>query len=140
MVKETMVDLTFIDTGHLTNNCIDVRVAQVRVVFQIPGRAINEVAPLLETSPHLAYVEWFTPLSAAPDPKHKLYKVTRATQRQDGRRIASIINVDSILGSVHLLPHFGATTGEWNSFTVLERCHSFYVNPFSHIDSYLRFR
>jgi len=95
------------------------------------------VAPSLDTSPYLAYVEWFSPLSAAPDRKHKMYKVTRSIQ--NGRRSASIIQVDSILGSVHLFPRFGATTPqEWNTFTVLDHCNTFYVNPFAHIDSYLR--
>ena len=107
-------------------------------MFQIPRRAINEVAPVLDTSPHLAYVEWFSPLAATPDPKHRMYKVTRLIQ--SGRRSASIIRVDSILSSVHLFPRFGATTPrEWNTFTVLDQCNSFYVNPFADIDSYLQF-
>ena len=59
---------------------------------------------------------------------------------QNGRRSAGIIRVDSILSSVHLFPRFGATTPrEWNAFTVLDHCNSFYVNPFAGIDSYLRF-
>ena len=123
-------------TECLTNHCTGICIAQVRVMFQIPRRAINEVAPSLDTSPHLAYVEWFSPLAAAPDPKHRMYKVTRVTQ--NGHRSASIIRVDSILSSVHLFPRFGATTPqEWNTFTVLDQCNSFYINPFADIDSYL---
>ena len=92
----------------------------------------------MQTSPHLAYVEWFMPLAVAPDPKHHMYKVTRATRNRC--RSASIIWVDSILSSVHLFPRFGATTPqEWNTFTVLEQCNSFYVNLFMDIDSYLRY-
>ncbi|KAN0103997.1 hypothetical protein V8E52_011427 [Russula decolorans] len=113
-------------------------IAQVRVVFQIPRKAVNEVAPSLDTSAHLAYVEWFSPFAAAPDPKHRMYKVTRMLR--NGRRSASIIRVDTILSSVHLFPRFGATTPrEWNTFTVLELCNTFYVNPFADVDSYLRF-
>ena len=114
------------------------RIAQVRVVFQIPRRAVHEVAPSLDVSPYLAYVEWFSPFAAAPDPKHQMYKVTRATK--NGQRSASIVRVDALLGSVHLFPRFGATTPrEWNTFTVMDHCNTFYVNPFADVDSYLRF-
>jgi hypothetical protein len=107
-------------------------------VFQIPTRSLNEVAPSLDESPHLAYVEWFSPLPSTPDPKHKMFKITRSTI--NGRRSSSVIRVDSILGSIHLFPRFGATIPpELNSFNVLEMCNTFYINPFTDIDSYLRF-
>ena len=54
---------------------------------------------------------------------------------------ASIIPVDTIVSSVHLflrivqnIPH-----EHWNTFTVLERCQTFYVNPFSDRDIFLLF-
>jgi hypothetical protein len=48
--------------------------------------------------------------------------------------------VDSILGSVHLIPCFGCVVPpEWNSFTVLEKCDTFYVNVFNDVDTYLKF-
>jgi hypothetical protein len=125
-------DLTNWYTGH--------RIAQVRVVFHIPSSVMLDVSPALDTSPptHLAYVEWFSPLTAAPDPKHQMYRVSR--QMRNGCRLASVIPVDRILRSVHLIPRFGpVTTREWNSFTVLEQCHSFYVNPFCDVRSYLTF-
>ncbi|KAH9984467.1 hypothetical protein BJV77DRAFT_1090480 [Russula vinacea] len=58
------------------------RIAQVRVVFQIPHRVIDQVSSLLDTTPptYLAYVEWFTPLPSTPDPKHLMYRVSRSTQ------------------------------------------------------------
>ena len=57
-----------------------------------------------------------------------------------GHQCVSVIPVDSIIGSVHLIPHFGPVTPrEWNSFSVLELCNTFYVNPFSSRDNYLRF-
>ena len=136
---ETTVSHSRIKMVHLTKHYTGVRIAQVRIVFQLPRRKIREVAPLLDTSPYLAYVEWFSPLPAAPDPKHKMYKVTRLTL-QNGRRSAGIIRVDNILGSVHLFSWFEATTPEeWNSCTVLDYCNSFYINPFTNIDSYMRF-
>ena len=115
------------------------RVVQVQVIFQIPNTAIPKVfLPETTVPTHLAYVEWFSALSNTPDPRHMLHKVSRLTQH--GRRCASIIPVDSILGSVHLIPRFGhVVPPEWNSFTVLEQCASFYVNPFNDIDTYLSF-
>ncbi|KAH9039853.1 hypothetical protein EDB85DRAFT_1859358, partial [Lactarius pseudohatsudake] len=86
----------------------------------------------------LAYIEWFSPLSPTPDANHLMYKVSRLFQ--GGRRRATVIPVDDIMGSVHLIPRFGrATPQDWNSFSVLERCSTFYVNPFSDRDNYLRF-
>jgi hypothetical protein len=118
-------------TGH--------RIAQVRIVFQIPRRYIEQVLVSTEASPptHLAYVEWFTPLPAMPEPKHLMYKVSRMMSR--GYQCADIIPVESILRSVHLIPRFGPTPQEWSSYSVLEQCHTFYVNPFTDIDNYLTF-
>ena len=94
---------------------------------------LNDNAPS-----HLAYVEWFTPLSQNPEANHLMHKVSRSMR--GGCRRASVIPVDSIIGSVHLIPRFGPVTPrEWNSFSVLELCDTFYVNPFSSRDNYLRF-
>ena len=108
------------------------------MVFQIPHRVIDQVSSLLDTMPptYLAYVEWFTPLPSTPDPKHLMYRVSRSTQ--NGCRNVSIIQVDQILCNVHLIPRFGPITPqEWNSFTVLDQCQTFYVNPFTDRNSYL---
>ncbi|KAI9430371.1 hypothetical protein H4582DRAFT_2063875 [Lactarius indigo] len=113
------------------------RIGQVRVVFQIPSKVIRDV--FLNNAPtHLAYIEWFSPLSPRPDVNHLMYKVSRSVQ--GGRRRATVIPVDRIMGSVHLIPRFGrATPQDWNSFLVLEKCSTFYVNSFSDRDNYLRF-
>ena len=134
---QLMVSVTLGCYESKTSNCYaGYRIAQVRVVFQIPRRAINKVAPLLDTSPHLAYVEWFS-FAADPDTKHGMFKITRQTR--NGRRNTSIIDVDSILSSVHLFPRFGPTIPlECNSFTALDCYSTFYVNPFADIDSYLQ--
>jgi hypothetical protein len=116
------------------------RIAQVHVVFKIPNKVIHEVSPSLDTTPptHLAYVEWFSPLSATPDPKHRMHRVSKLTQ--NGRRCSGIIPVDSILSSVHLIPRFGPVTPpDWSSFTVLDQCDTFYVNTFTNRYSYLTF-
>jgi hypothetical protein len=87
---------------------------------------------------YLAYIEWFSPIPAVPDPKHLMYKVSRSIQ--GGRRSASIIPVDSITCSVHLLPRFGPVTPrEWNTFTVLDKCQTFYINAFTNVQSYMTF-
>ncbi|KAH9019477.1 hypothetical protein EDB85DRAFT_1873073 [Lactarius pseudohatsudake] len=115
------------------------KIAQVRVVFQLPERSIPDLFPSLTTvlPTHLAYVEWFSPIPATPDANSSLYRVSRLTR--NGRRDASIIPVASIFSSVHLFPRFGQQTREWNTFSVLELCHSFYINPFSDRDMYLVF-
>ncbi|KAN0140483.1 hypothetical protein V8E53_001692 [Lactarius tabidus] len=122
------------------------RVVQVRVVFQLPKKAIPEVFPGLDkdTAPtHLAYVEWFSPIPSVPDANHQMHRVSRLVH--NGRRRASIIPVNSIASSIHLFPRFCHTgTGtsippEWNMYSVIELCHSFYINPFSDRDMYLLF-
>ncbi|KAH9049564.1 hypothetical protein EDB84DRAFT_1585594 [Lactarius hengduanensis] len=116
------------------------RIAQLRVVFQLPKRVIGDLFPSPNTSvpTHFAYVEWFSPLSATRDINHLMYKVTRLMH--GGRRHAAVIPVQSIIGSVHLLPQFGPITPpDWNCFTVLDRCSSFYVNPFSDRHNFLIF-
>lgn len=113
------------------------RIAQVRVVFQIPSKVIHNVF-LNDAPTHLAYVEWFSPLSPSPDTNHLMYKVSRLTL--GGHRRATIIPVDSIISSIHLIPRFGpAVPQDWNSFSVLEKCHTFYVNCFSDRSNYLKF-
>ena len=119
------------------------RIAQVRLVFQIPKKVVDEVFTSSFTSSdmppptHLAYVEWFS--SAAPDPKHRMLRVSRSLQT-DGTRSASIIPLDSIICSVHLIPRFGPVIPQgWSCFTVLEQCQTFYLNPFTDRDTFLRF-
>ncbi|KAN0142113.1 hypothetical protein V8E53_000575 [Lactarius tabidus] len=116
------------------------RIAQVRVVFQIPSKVLPNVFPSSTTKvpSHLAYVEWFSPLSATPDSNSGMYKVSRLVHQ--GRRRAAIIPVERIMCSVHLLPRFGpAAPRAWKSFSVLESCNTFYVNPFSDRHNYLLF-
>jgi hypothetical protein len=135
---ELMVRLSSINISFQPHYYTGHRIVQVRVVFEIPDRVIKEVFVAPNTPPpgYLAYVEWFSPIPATRGSNHHLYKVTRLTQ--NGRRRASIIPVTSIIRSVHLLPIFGLhTPREWNTFTVLELCNSFYINPFSDRENYL---
>ena len=111
-------------------------------MFKIPGKKFDEVFPLLDTSlrppTFLAYVEWFSPIPATPDPKHLMYKVSRSIQ--GGRQNASIIPVDTILGSIHLLPCFGPIMPhDWTTYTILDKSQNFYINPFTNVQSYMTF-
>ena len=117
------------------------RIAQVHVVFQIPTAAVTNhklFHPSMTPPNHIAYVEWFSPLSATRDANHLMYKVTRSTRA--GRRSGAIIPVESILCSVHLIPQFGSTVPQsWNTFSVLEECHTFFINPFIDRNNYVIF-
>jgi hypothetical protein len=121
----------------MINKYIGPRIAQVQVFFQIPNVALSEVFPLETTVlTHLAYVKWFSLLSTTPDPQHRMQRVSRLTQR--GCQCIGVIPTDAIFRSIHLIPQFGhVVPQEWNSFTVLEQCKTFYVNPFNDIDTYL---
>jgi len=119
----------------------DLRIAQVRVVFQLPSQVIPQIFLSADVTlpTHLAYVEWFSPIPTSFNHNSLLYRVSKLSR--NGRRLASVIPVDSIHCSVHLLPCFGQGTpdSDWNTFSVLELCHNFYINPFSSRDIYLLF-
>jgi Plavaka transposase len=121
-------------------DCYSDQIAQVRVVFKIPEKAVDLVFPSADISPpnHLAYVEWFTPIPATPDRASHMYKISRMFH--GGMQRASIIPVEMILCSVHLFPWFGQNIPQnWDSYTVLEECQHFYINPFSNMNNYLIF-
>jgi hypothetical protein len=116
------------------------RIAQVQVAFRLSQCVIPEAFLPVDTPPpnYLAYVEWFTHLSATKDPKHGMYRVSR--QMEGGQRSARVIPVDPVARSIHLIPRFEPVVAqEWSSFNVLEHCQVFYVNPFVDVHSYLTF-
>jgi len=90
---------------------------------------------------YLAYIEWFSPLSALPDANSQMYKVTKlAHKNHDSRQSVAIIPIDSILCSIHLFPQFKSPTPQyWDTFSVLEQCNAFWVNPFSDRYNYLMY-
>ncbi|KAH9040246.1 hypothetical protein EDB84DRAFT_1647334 [Lactarius hengduanensis] len=92
------------DGAHVNKG---LRIAQVHVVFQLPNKVLPQLFPSTDVAPptHLAYVEWFSTIPTTLDNNSRLYRVSRLTR--NGRRLASIIPVDDIYSSVHLLPRFG---------------------------------
>jgi hypothetical protein len=106
-------------------------VGQIRVVFQLSMTAASSVFLPSRPAPpaYLAYVEWFSPLSA-PDPSHRMCRVSRH-YGSHGRRSAGVIPLMDICRSLQLFPIFSTVAPRlWQGPTVLEECQSFYVNPF----------
>ena len=65
------------------------------MVFELPNSIIPEVfnlATLGDPPKHLAYIEWFTPIPARPDPKYGMYKVSKLIE--NSHRSASVIRAD----------------------------------------------
>ncbi|KAI0039510.1 hypothetical protein FA95DRAFT_1504079 [Auriscalpium vulgare] len=133
-------DTVLVDTGEgQDTRVLGYRVAQVRTVFSLPSKARAAAFPANYTGPqHLAYVEWFTPFSAAAEPDHLMYKVARAYRTGARRRAFAVIPVDDIRRSLHLFPVFGKLAPRhWTSANVLELCEKFYVSSFLDRHTYI---
>ncbi|KAH9847789.1 hypothetical protein C2E23DRAFT_764843 [Lenzites betulinus] len=77
------------------------RVARVRVIFQLPFS--YNMARLNITEP-LAYLEWFTPFRTV-DSATGMYIVSASTRQH--RRFCSVIPISLISRSCHLIPRWG---------------------------------
>ncbi|KAN0084522.1 hypothetical protein V8E55_008026, partial [Tylopilus felleus] len=112
------------------------QVAQLRVVFKIREKDMAALFPLTVKQPnYLAYVEWFTPFRYM-DPNMQLYQFSRSVRQ--GRRLASVIDIEKISRSCHLFPNFGPVVPrEWKSSHVLDSAPSFFVNPFVDRNTYM---
>ena len=110
---------------------LDYCVGQIRCIFSLPSVGVKSWFSHKPPPSHLAYVEWFTPFSRLqPGHHHRLHKISRHSL--DGVQQASIIPVELIQQSVHLIPDFGAIApAHWKSSNVLEEASHFYVSSFS---------
>jgi hypothetical protein len=108
----------------------------VKVIFSLPPEVVTRLfGPNESIPPYLAYVEWFTPFENHPRPNHMLYCVKRMLH--NNQRVASIISLDTIQRSIHLIPAFGSVSSrEWSSSNVLDECTVFFVNAFTDRHSY----
>ncbi|KAI0754751.1 hypothetical protein C8Q80DRAFT_1226925 [Daedaleopsis nitida] len=117
-----------------THNPLEgLHVARVRAIFRLPSL----YGPV---TPHpVAYVEWFTPFRSQPDPDTGMFKVSHSSHQ--GRRRASIIPINQIVRSVHLIPIWGkAVDKSWTTHNVLDKCRRFFVNPYLRHHDFVLFR
>ena len=122
------------DVTQLNRFGADSRIAQVRVIFQLPDLADPRFQSL--RSKHLAYIEWFSPFQTLPEPHHGLFKLTRNPRPE--HRSSAVIEVSSIRQSVQLFPCFsGPWRVAWTSDNVLEKCDTFFVNSLQSRHTYL---
>lgn len=106
---------------------VDLRVAQVRIIFTLP----RQFGTYSRT---LAYVEWFTPLRE-PDPSSGLCQVSRSTRQL--QRNAAIIHVDEIVRPCHLIPKMGRSVDRrWTSANAYELASDFYLNSYIDLDTF----
>jgi hypothetical protein len=111
------------------------RVAQLRLLFQIPAKAASELFTHSTPPTQFAYLEWFSPFPSEPEHHHLMYRISRSYRR--GHRCAAVVPITAIKRSVHLFPQFGPTVpSHWHASTILEQCQTFYVNPFIDKDMY----
>ncbi|KAJ3898192.1 hypothetical protein F5879DRAFT_910135 [Lentinula edodes] len=110
----------------------ETRVGRVRAIFSLPEDKLDAMFP----PKHLAYVEWFTKFTRVPEPHSGLYQVKKQ-MNVDGTPAASVIPVEMILRSVHLLPKWGgAVPSGWTGENVLDLAPSFLLNIFKDNHSY----
>ncbi|KAJ3711002.1 hypothetical protein C8R42DRAFT_596503, partial [Lentinula raphanica] len=112
-------------------NIVDTRIARVRAVFSIPEDKLDTLFPPNCPPPrHLAYVEWYTKFSTVPEQHSGLYRIKK--QITTGTVATSIIPLENILRSVHLLPKWGgAVPAHWSNENVLDQAPSFLLNIFA---------
>ena len=111
---------------------VDLCIGQVHMIFDPPGEYI-----MLARQP-LVYVEWFTPFQAR-NFALGMYHVARSTRSE--RQRASVIPLDHIIRTCHLVPLWGRRMDRtWSPENVLRLCTRFYVNPYLRHSDFVLFR
>src|SRR5258707_4831088 len=89
------------------------------------------------TNSPLAYLEWYNLQSYIPS--LRMYQVTHSYRNRS--RHASIIPVNQIVQSCHLIPKFGTKIGRtWKAENVLDTADAFYLNPNLRLHDFVLFR
>ena len=98
---------------------LGLRVAEIRVIFTLPSHLSNFPHPL-------AYVHWFTPIHIWDD-AIGMYHMGHSTQNH--RPHATVVSIEHIVQSCHLLPHFGSSPMPhlWLNGQVLDMASDFYL-------------
>jgi hypothetical protein len=129
------------DNEHTKGTALEgLRIAQVRVLFDLPAHFLPESSTLQtrSTPTQLAYVEWFKPFHHR-DLLTGMFRLSRAMR--SGLPLSEIVPLDRIVGSVHLVPRFGTTTDRrWSHNSVLEQCSSFLLNDWISLHVFYQMR
>ncbi|THU90526.1 hypothetical protein K435DRAFT_841439 [Dendrothele bispora CBS 962.96] len=119
----------------------DMRIGRIRIILSLPESKLETLFGLQASPPkHLAYLEWFTKFSTHPDPSSGLHRVKHETNLVAGNssRAASIVPLEMIRRSVHLIPKWGGSVrADWTFENVLDECSVFYVNVFKDEHTYI---
>jgi hypothetical protein len=123
-------DAVFVLEDPATNTLPNppVRIARIRVIFQLP--------PHLSLSPHpLAYVEWYTHLGPS-DSTTQMYHVSRATRNRQPH--SAVICITQILRGCHLIPQFPRDMNdEWTDENSLDIATRFWVNTYVDLSTFI---
>ena len=120
----------------LTDLCFQgTRIGRVKVIFSLPKK-FNTILGPKQLPSHwpqgpLAYVEWYSPLAGAAEPKHgMMYRVKRQWNNQQKHRPGAIVSLDKIRQSCMLVPAFPPemVPPDWNTENVLDLSDTFFIN------------
>ncbi|KAJ7290123.1 hypothetical protein C8J57DRAFT_1164296 [Mycena rebaudengoi] len=107
------------------------RVARIRVIFKLPEEYDVYRHPL-------AYIDWYKPLQA-PVPDIGMHQLSLSSRNH--RQNSTIIPINQIVRSCHLIPVFGRHIDRtWSADTVLDNCKYFYLNPYLRHHDFFLFR
>jgi len=124
-----------------SNRCqLGVRIGRVRIIFRLPtklsiGAQRNISAPEIWPTEHLAYIEWYQPLSGNPNQIHGMYTVRKTA---GGQPQCSIVSLRSIRQSCMLIPQFSDNwkSLQWTTDNILDNADNFILNNFQSPYSY----
>ncbi|KAI0069812.1 hypothetical protein K474DRAFT_1687663 [Panus rudis PR-1116 ss-1] len=107
------------------------RVACVRVIFEVPARLGEATLPL-------AYLDWFTPFGRL-DAATGMHVVTRSTRNHVPN--SSVVSIGDIVSPCHLVAKCGGEIDRTLSCSnVLDKARAFFVNPYISVHEFSLFR